>query len=261
MKKIFGFWILIVCLLFVSAKTEDIYKVIKVVGSIEVIKTGKELQRGDTFKENTLLKFNSPESKATVINSKKGRFVIARNSESKSKNNLIPAINNVASRNGAVLTIIDLKNLFEGKLFVLHERKIKIALKDYKVDKNCFFYIQYKFKGESVNKPLPSNKDSLIVNLEKLLIVDGKPIKAPDDTHASIWYLDKDRKGHLLSNFELIIANEKELKEEVNVLLTELEGETNSKKIDEVYSYINEFYGKFDKEEISNWLWKSFKLK
>ena len=55
---------------------EDSYKVIKVNGNITVKQTGKQLAQGDVFKESTTLDF-AGDSKATVINAEKGRFILA----------------------------------------------------------------------------------------------------------------------------------------------------------------------------------------
>jgi hypothetical protein len=241
---------------------DDNYKVIKVNGSIQVKKTGKALQQGDIFKSSTTLQFNSAESKATVINGEKGRFVITNQSGTSKGNNLIPAINNIASRGGALLTIIDLQNLFQGNLCVINQMKVKIACADYKMSKDYFFYLQYSYKGEKINKPLSFSDDSLNFSKTELYKVDGKAIDAPDSPEVTLFYRDNIKKtAQTIGTFNLVFPNENDLKAEVKIILDELKTKNASQKTDEVLSYLNEFYGKPDKDNVNPWLSKNFGLK
>ncbi len=248
---------------FKSALIDDNYKVIKVNGSIQVKKTGKALQQGDIFKASTTLQFNSPESKATVINGEKGRFVITNQSGTSKGNNLIPAINNIASRGGAILTIIDLQNLFTGNVCVIQSTKVKIAAADYKMNTNQFFYIEYVYKGEKISKMLSYQSDSLLIDKAELYKVDGKSITAPDSPEVNLYYMmDKGKSlRQTIGTFNLVFPNEKELKDEVKIILAELKTKNTAQKTDEVLSYINEFYGKPDKDNVKPWLVKNFGLK
>lgn len=240
---------------------DDNYKVIKVNGSIQIKKTGKTLQQGDIYKEGTQLQFNSPDSKATVINSEKGRFVITSKSNTSTGNNLIPAINNIASRGGAMLTIIDLKNLFQGNLCVIGKMKVKISTPTYKMNKESYFYLQYVYKGEEINKALAFSGDTLIINKAKLYVVDGKIIDGPDGPNVNLFFLDKNKKGHSISSFNLIFPDEKELLNETEIILGENKSKTSTLRIDDLTSFINEFYGKVDKDDLKFWLSKNFGLK
>src|ERR1051325_5280994 len=126
---IFGFTIV--------PQREDSYKVIKVNGNITVKKTGKPLLQGDVFQESTMLDFSS-DAKATVINAEKGRFILTPKTAG-SRSNLIPAINNISSRSGAIINIIDLQNHFKGDVCVIERTAVKIASKDYAMNPENFF--------------------------------------------------------------------------------------------------------------------------
>lgn len=254
--------ILLVCS-FNFVRKDDNYKVIKVSGSIQVKKTGKPLVQGDVFKENTSLQFNSPESKATVINSEKGRFVITNQSSTAKGNNLIPAINNIASRGGAILTIIDLQNFFHDNVCVINNMKVKIVCSDYKMNKDNFFFIRYIYKGEKIDKQMSYSGDSLVLDKNELYKVDGKAITAPDGPEVNLFYMVDKSKNSVqnISTFNLVFPNETELKQEIEIMMGELKTKTTSQKIDEVMSYINEFYGKPDKDNVQPWLKFNFGLK
>ncbi len=247
---------------FQKNRIDDKYKVIKVNGSIQIKKTGKPLVQGDIFQENTSLQFNSPDSKATVINGEKGRFVITNQSSAAKGNNLIPAINNVASRGGAILTIIDLQNFFQGNICVIDKMKIKIACSDYKMSADNFFYIQYVYKGENINKPLTYSGDSLNISKIELYKVDGKAIEAPDGPQVTLYYRDNIKKtAQLISTFNLVFPNENDLVQEIKIMIAELKTKTSAQKTDEVMSYLNEFYGKPDKDNVQPWLNNKFGIK
>ncbi len=242
----------------VVLKTDD-YKVIKVQGNIVFKNTGKAMSQGDVFKENTVLNFASDDAKATVINADKGRFVLTKSAKG---SNLIPAINNIASRSGAILNLIDLQNHFEGKLAIIDGMKIKIASTDFKMDDNSFFYLEYKYKGEIIPKKLGHVGDSLVIDKAQVYKVDGTLISAPDSPEVTLKYRNsKENKNTTISTFNLVFPNSDELKGEISIILDEMKSKSIDKKIDEVVSYVNEFYGKPDKSNVKYWVGKNFGVK
>lgn len=237
---------------------DDTYKVIKVNGQIVVKKTGKPLTQGDIFKESTSLQFQSDDAKATVINAEKGRFVISGNKNSKG-NNLIPAINNVASRSGAIINIIDLQNQFSGNVCILDRLEIKIAGSDYAMSTTRFFYVEYLYKGEKIAKKLDYKGDTLILDRSKIFMVDGKPITGPDTPEMTIYYRNEDENKYTsISTFNGIFPETVVIKEEIGIILTEFKSKSAEQKTDEVMSYINEFYGKPVKSNVEDWIELNF---
>lgn len=238
---------------------DDDYKVIKVQGSIVMKKSGKSLSQGDVFKENTPLTFQTDDAKATVINSDKGRFVLTKSAKG---NNLIPAINTIASRSGAILNLIDLQNQFQGKLCVVDQLKLKIGASDFSMNNGNVFFVEYKYKGETIQKKLSNSGDTLIIDKKELYKVDGNPIDQPDDSNVSLFYLKaSENKIITISSFQLIFPNTKELNTEVKIILDELKEKDADKKTDEVVSYLNEFYGKVVKSNIKDYLFQQFGIK
>ena len=243
----------------VEKDKDNDYKVIKVQGAIINKKSGKSLAQGDVFKENTPLTFQTEDAKATVINAEKGRFVLTKNAKG---GNLIPAINNIASRSGAILNLIDLQNYFQGKLCVIDELKTKISGSDFKMDNASFFYIEYKFKGETIAKKLDFINDTLIIKKSNLYKVDGNPIEKPDNEDVTLYYKNgKESKTIKVADFTMLFPEAKELELEVKIILDELKDKTTDKKIEEVGSYLNEFYGKTNKTNITTYLRDYFGVK
>lgn len=240
---------------------DDTYKVIKVNGAIVVKKTGRQLAQGDVFMENTPLQFKTTDAKATVINGEKGRFVLT-GQDAQSKTNLIPAVNNIASRSGAIINILDLQNQFQGTVCVIEQLRIKIAGSDFKMSKDNFFYLEYPYNGEKISKKLAYSGDTLIIDKTELYKVDGKAITAPDSPGMSLYFRNSaENKSQAISSFDLVFPNENDLKSEVNIILTEFKNKPAAEKTDEVISYINEFYGKPVKSNVEGWLAQSFGIK
>src|SRR4030042_4669496 len=76
------------------------YRVIKVNGNIVYVRTGNSMTQGDVFAENENLSFQSPNSRAAVINPNSGRFILAPDNYddlSSAKSNFLPAMSNLST--------------------------------------------------------------------------------------------------------------------------------------------------------------------
>lgn len=239
----------------------DNYKVIKVDGRIIFQTSGKDMHTGDQFTSNEKLDFKTQESRAAVISKQKGRFVLTPDAKSSSASNLLPAMNNVSSRAGALINAIDLKNHFSDNYLVLDEMELKVGKDVYPMNKDNFFYLQYTYQGEGVAKRLAFHGDTLELTPRDIFTIDGKQIEIPLKTKMSIYYRDNlNNKSFRISEFTLITPNNKDLKEELEVISGELTEDESEKVKDEITSYLNEFYGKPQKENLSAWLKKNMQF-
>lgn len=240
---------------------DEKYKVIKVNGQIKNKKSGKDLIQGDEFLSNTPLDFKSPEARAAVISPTKGRFVLTAGNNTSNGSNLVPAMNSVATRSGPILNLIDLQNAFVDNYVIIEEVRLKIGKDAYPMDDNRFFYIEYEWNGEAIPKMVSFSNDTLIIRKDDLFKIDGKAIENPSSIILNLYYrIDDKNENHKISTFKAIFPKEKELKEEVTIILSELEKKKDKDKFEEVLSYINEFYGKPDKDNLKLWLTDNFKI-
>jgi biopolymer transport protein ExbD len=243
---------------------DDKYKVIKVNGQIQIKKTGKNLSQGDEFAPNTPLDFKTAESRAAVISSSKGRFVLTADNNSKGSN-LVPAMNSVATRSGAIINMIDLKNVFSENYVIIDEVRLKIGKDAFPmVEGEKFFYVEYEYNGEVIPKILKHVGDTLILSRKEIFTIDGKAVENPSVTELKLYYRDE-TKGDLgestpISTFNAVFPDNKSLKEEVKIILDELAKKTEKQKLEDVLSYINEFYGKPDKDNVKTFLSEQFGL-
>lgn len=241
---------------------DDKYKVIKVNGQIQIKKTGKNLSQGDEFAPNTPLDFKTAESRAAVISSSKGRFVLTADNNNSKGSNLVPAMNSVATRSGAIINMIDLKNVFADNYVIIEEVRLKIGKDAFPmVEGETFFYVDYEYNGEVISKILDFSNDTLIISKSNIFKIDGNPIENPYTIEFKLYYRnEKKEESTPINSFNAIFPEKDALKQELKIILDEMVKKTEKQKLDDVLSYINEFYGKPDKDNVKSFLSTQFNL-
>ncbi|HBS88764.1 MAG: hypothetical protein A2W91_04180 [Bacteroidetes bacterium GWF2_38_335] len=265
MKNLFT--ISIVLLLPVILFSQTDYRVIKVNGTITIESSGKNLATGLTFSDKENLLFKQSTAQAAVINGQKGRFVITPSNKEDlmaSKSNYIPGLSNISSRAGSsssLKNVVDIKNYFFGKFVIFDMTRIVISSDDYPMNEVNYFYLRYKYNNENIPKKLTLSGDTIIIDRNSLLSIDGNPISANEVTEISLMYFNGEKKtSTFITSFEPVFTDDA-VKEEIKVILDEMKNETYSKKFDSIIAYLNEFYGKPDKENLKEWLKVNFGLK
>lgn len=241
---------------------DDKYKVIKVNGQIQIKKTGKNLSQGDEFAPNTPLDFKTSESRAAVISSTKGRFVLTADNNNSKGSNLVPAMNSVATRSGAIINMIDLKNVFSDNYVIIEEVRMKIGKDAFPMIKDeKFFYVDYEYNGEVISKMLKFSNDTLILSKADIFIIDGKPIENPYTIELKLYYRNEVKEESTpINSFNAIFPETDALIQELKIILDEMAKKTEKQKLEDVISYINEFYGKPDKDNVKSFLSSHFNL-
>jgi len=234
--------------------TANEYTVLTVQGRIIFQQTGKDMTRGDVYVTGTPLDFTDESSRAAIVNEVNGRYVL---SASKGKLKVLPAANNVSSRSGALLNIIDLKNHFTGRYLVLDVAKIPIDMESFPLSETAYFYLTYEHNGEVIPKRLSWEgvTNEIILDANEIYKIDGNSIPVTEK-EMTLYY--KSDKTYKINTFTPVFADEPVLKEEVSILLKSLKEADNTKKISEVTAYLNDFYGNPSKENLAVWLKKEF---
>lgn len=235
----------------------DKYKVIKVDGKVVVEKTKEDLKKGDIFLAGMALSFQTPQARAAVISSLKGRFVLSGSEKGQTK--ILPAANNISSRAGALINMIDLQNHFSGKYLVIGEMRLELGKESFPMDDDNFFYLSYMHGDEQIRKKLNSDGQFLILNKDDIFKIDGAPIPV-EDKEMTLYYRSEG-KSKKVNTFNPVFPEKSELKEEVEIILAEFEDRDNKTKISEVTAYLNEFYGHPQKENLGEWLDEEFGIK
>ncbi|MFT5820696.1 MAG: hypothetical protein ACI8ZM_001941 [Crocinitomix sp.] len=235
----------------------DKYKVIRVDGRIIFQRTDSEMKKGDIFLSGTALSFKTPQARAAVISSIKGRFVISPSEKGQTK--ILPAANNISSRSGALINMIDLQNHFSGDYLVLDEIQLEIGEENFPMDGENFFYMSFTYKGEKIRKKLKSNEGNLLlIEKEDLYKIDGESIPV-ETMNMSLYYRQGD-KSTKISEFKPVFPDLIELKEEIQIIREEFADKESDTQIQEITAYLGEFYGKPQKENLNGWLKQEFGL-
>ncbi|UKN01499.1 hypothetical protein K6119_17380 [Paracrocinitomix mangrovi] len=234
----------------------DKYKVIKVDGKIVFQKTKESMKKGDIFLSGMALSFETPQSRAAVISSLKGRFVLSASEKGQTK--ILPAANNISSRAGALINVIDLQNHFAGKYLVIGEMRLELGKEAFPMDDKNFFFLSYDHNNEAINKKLDSDGQFLILNKEEIFKIDGEAIPV-EEKEMTLYYLS-DGKKTKISTFTPVFPDEKDLKDEIEIILAEYQDKDGKEKIKEVTAYLNEFYGHPQKENLAEWMKKEFNI-
>ncbi len=233
------------------AAEADSYRVIKVNGHIIYTKKGKDMHQGDVFNATESITFKTPDSRAAVISKVNGRKILSPKSKS-SKATLLPPMNNISSRSGGLNNLIDLKNHFDGDYLVLGTSKLTINEKSFPMNEQSFFFLKYQYNGEAINKKLSYDGDKLVLDREEIFKVDGEPIDANNIETVELFYLNGKTKT-TINSFNLKFGNDEELSAELKIILTELTDSDEKAILDEITSYLNEYYGKPNKSNLKNW--------
>jgi hypothetical protein len=232
------------------------YKVIKVDGRIVIQKTKAQMKKGDVFLAGMALHFETPQSRAAVISALKGRFVLSASEKGQTK--ILPAANNISSRAGALINMIDLQNHFSGKYLVIGQMKLELGKEAFPMDDQSFFYVTYYHNDEQIRKKLSSEGEHLILDKEEIFKIDGQPI--PVEEKEMVLYYRSEGKSKKISTFTPVFPEKEELKEEVEIILEEFADKDNKTKIKEVTAYLNEFYGHPEKDNLAEWMKEEFDI-
>ncbi len=267
MKKIIcNIFLFNLLFLFTNVFSQDKFTVIKVSGSILIQSTGSALGIGTAFSQNEDLLFKIPESRAAVINPKRGRYLLTSNNVSEfknSKSNFLPSTNNISARGSDnILNINDLKSCFEGNFVVFDKVKIKISPAFFPMNDKKYFYIRYMYKNETINKKLAYSSDTLIINKNELLTIDGKQIPNPEITEMKLMYMEEGEKyvSTPICIFKPVFPDLTQLKNELKIMLEQLNDKSYNDKIAEITIYINDFYGNPESNNLKSWLKENFGL-
>ena len=268
MKKNLIFSLFVCLLISAAASSQDLFTVIKVSGNIVIERTGSPLNIGTSFSQNENLLFKVPDSRAAVINPDRGRFLITSDNVSTfktSKSNYLPPAGKISTRALATNTgIRDLKDHFEGKYLILDNIILKIDTSVYSLADNKFFFITYTYQGKQINKKLAFNYDTVFINRNELLTVDGKIIPDSLVTSMKLAYLVVGGESYdaaTVCTFIPVFPTSKEMGKEVKVIYDLLSNKTYNERMNEIYSYVKEFYGKFDEASLQKWLFVNFGIR
>lgn len=265
MKAKFILFLVVFILSLAGLSRSQCYTVLSVKGEIILEKTGQPIKEMDEICSNDKLVFSSANSKAAVLSSEQGRFII-KTSGNKRDNDLTTFVKSVLFQGTGTLSsrgTVSLETELEDEYFVTGVNKLQIDSKTYPMDSTKFFFLRYKYKDKEVNKKLKYSNDTLFIEKENIYSVDGENIKQSLIESVSLYYYEKDKNTSTkISTFKLIFANEEKLKNELNsyIRLLKNSGKDKSYIEDEVLLYIMDVYGKINVDNAKDWVYKNLEM-
>jgi len=241
------------------------YTVLSVKGEIILEKTGKPIQEMDELCASDKLTFSTSDSKAAVLSSDQGRFII-KPGKNKSNDNLTAFVKSVLSKGSGSLSTrgeVTLENEFGESYFVVGTYRLHVDDKTYPMSESNFFYIKYKYGNDDVNKKLKFNKDTLILDKESVYKIDDKEINSDKVSGVSLYYYEKEKNTSTkIASFLLEFANENKLTAELKSYINLLKnaGKENDFIIQEVMLYLTDVYGNINMDNIKAWLFDKYAL-
>ena len=229
------------------AQTEQ-YRVIKVQGEIQRIKTGSLLSSGDQFESNENLNFITDYSRAAIISPVKGRFILTAQGKSEnnaSKVNFLPPMNNMSSR-ATINSPADVIEFFSGDILFLDTDSLKYDPAKIQLDDNNYFSISYMSETGSLKNKIAASNGALVLQKNALFSTS-----APKNV--KIEYNAAD--GNVKSNdFTPVIPDKEKLIKEINLIISNSSNTNRDAVVNDVASYLNDFYGKVSVASVSSWM-------
>jgi hypothetical protein len=167
------------------------------------------------------------------------------------------------TRGGMLCTILELQKHFGGDNYLIlgSEIRLNICRENFPMNKSAFFYTNYDYEGEeeAINKKLRYSADTLILSKSHIFEIDGKPINKEKVSNLQLNYYNNETQESIgICNFFPIFPDDEELKSEIKMLVEILKGNNSSKEdiTKEIETYLNENYGKPQKDNMNEWLRK-----
>ncbi|MEQ8907376.1 hypothetical protein [Ekhidna sp.] len=230
------------------------YTVIHTIGKIYDTQSESYLTKGAKISEGANLKFESADARAAVLSSSRGRFVIQKNSSSSTQIDAIYALASVLSpvrgrlstRAGSINNALDFQKHFdEGTIALLgNSYRTSVSATAFPMNDNRFFYAQYQYNGETINKRLDNDGEILIFNLTDFYSIDGQPVDPNLATESKLFYYNADdQSSTFLTNMDVTYVSDEVLKSMIDQFPEDKETA--------VLELINTMYGKCSEEQLN----------
>ena len=251
------------------------YTVLSIKGEIISEKTGQPIKEMDEICATDKLTFNSKDSKAAVLSSEQGRFVV-KLSDKKNGNGLTAFVSSILNPGKERLSTkyidtdeLELANLnfykeeFGSNYFIIKESRIYIDSAIYPMNNENYFYVKYLYDGKEIEKKLKYDKDKLFLNKE-IFNDNGNTFDHDKVDSVRLYYSSRKINGQKkLTTFKLSFLDEEKLKSELSNYISILRKteKTNYMIVEEVSFLINDVYGNVNYYDLATYLDLNFGIK
>lgn len=152
------------------------YTVVRAQGKVTLQSGTKTLRRADKFKAAPL-QFSAPGDFLVVLDEKEDAFVLYPGATlKKHETKHLPP---TGARPGLILSDLQLRTFLEDNdslLLLNGQYSLLLGQDAFPMDDQHFFYLQYIWRGDTINKKLSFRQDTLLIKADELYKVDGNPV-------------------------------------------------------------------------------------
>ncbi|MBO7432819.1 MAG: hypothetical protein J6U13_03595 [Salinivirgaceae bacterium] len=217
------------------------YKVVKVQGEIQRVKTGGLLVVGEDILDNENFEFKTSYSRAFVVNKETGCKVLsARNDNSGPQ--FLPMSNSMSVRVALPAQPSEIIEYYYGDIFVSGYDSLKIDNEKLRINDDGYFVVSYNTGSKDYSERMEYNNGKLV--LPYCMILD-KPAKV------TLTYNDEFGESNK-TEFTPVYADIS-FKDEISAVFDNVKG-SREDKVAAVSSFVNEFYGKTTEDAVEAWI-------
>lgn len=231
--------LMLLCPMFAHSQSEK-YRVIKIQGEIQRVKTGLLLSTGDDFLSDENLNFKTDYSRAAVINAQKGRFILTAGGDDASLTQFLPPSSNMSVRSSKLAQPTEILDYFFGDILILGENNLDVDESKLNLGEANYFEISFNAQDRAFTERLKVENGQLCFSGS--LLQKYKPAIVEVAYHDEFGNTQK-------SEFSPVYPNEQELTSEINVIIANSKTERDA-VVKDVTSFLNDFYGKISTEAV-----------
>ena len=231
---------------FTSNAQKDLnYKVVKVQGEIQRVKTGNLLSIGEDVVSSENFDFRTNYSRAVVVNKEKGCVILSAKNDNEGSQ-FLPSPNNMSVRAALPTQPSEVMEYFNGEIFISGFDSLKIDGSKLLINKDSYFTVSYTVDGNEVTDKLDYQDSKLILPAN---LIQNKPEKV-----VLIYNDEFGENGK--TEFTPVYADDNILKGELDVIFSTMKGNRDEKVMASA-TFINDFYGKTTEGAVEAWIKKN----
>lgn len=238
------------------------YTIVAIRGKIKNISRNEWLRSRSKFGKNDILLFANNKAKMIIIDDLDKSYICSKSGNNKGYS-LQPFNKSVTTRPGLIKDFLSLQSFISADPFLILNKRMAISISEklLQMDNEHFFYIQYTWKGEKINKKLPFEDNVFFIDYKELYQIEGQTIDEKEISDYNFYYYEAKREvSTLIGDFHPVFIDNDELIKEVEVLLENTESASDQDKRDNIKDFIFNFYGKVEEQNQKNWLRLYFDL-
>ncbi len=230
-----------------NAQKADSYKVVKVQGEIQRVKTGNLLSLGDNVVSNENFDFKTTSSRAVVVNKEKGCMILSAKANNEGPQ-FLPSSNNMSVRAALPANPTEVMEYYYDNVFISGFDSLKIDNEALQIDDVNYFTVNYTANNNSYSEKIELKNGKLVL---PATLLEKQPSKI------TICYNDEYGVNGQ-TEFTPVYADSETLRDEIAVIFSTIKGKRNA-KVSASTSFVNDFYGKTTDEAMDAWIKSNLK--